>query len=409
MAGELYNPEKQYATSGKEVSTPVAEKSTEGAESSAEGGKEEGGEGEQTAEQIENARIAAQANMSEDEIKADNEKHAESLLTPEQKAEKQKVTDDADKATKEIQTKAEEAATKKLLDALGVKSLDELKGRIPAKELTPEEKAKQEQSLKANVAQYAVKNDMLSMDEITSLENMRKMTPQQLVYDNFAKEYREAHKERVGEDEKPVPVTEAEIEDSFNEFYHVNSENNALKKSGEKMLDQSAKSLMSGVEAKYNDAVADYQEYEARKTFFPTFKSFLDEVVATVPEELTFGEGDKKIVFKTGTLDKEAIKKLYTTDAAYDAFYQQKGEQKVRDVFKIEFNERLIAKNIQAILNTAVDVGIDIGTKKGSETGAKAPFDENKNKQQADNSQKVKITREEARKEQSKYYSGAER
>lgn len=132
----------------------------------------------------------------------------------------------------------------------------------------------------------------------------------------------------------------------------------------------------------------------------------MKEVVDNVPAELTFGEGDNKIVIGTEKMDKAAIEKLFSTNEAYNAFYINKGDQKVRDQFRNEFNEKLIAKNIDAILAVALNVGEDIGVKKGSAVGAKAPYDENKIPgANGGNSQKAKLTPDEARKQQSKHYA----
>lgn len=412
MANELYNPDKTLKATGKEISAPAKVEPADGA-GAAGAAAAEGAEGivtTDTPDQIEEKRIAAQANMSPAEILADNEAHAESLLTQEQKdtkANEAKIQQEKEAA---IITKAEQTVLDKVLKELGVKTIDELKTRIPAKPETDEEKAEREQNLKANVAQFAVKNKMLTMDEITSLENMKNMEKRDLAYLNFAKDYKETHKGRLGEDQKPVPVTEAEIEDSFNDFFHINSENAALKKAGEKQLEQFADTMLSATEAKYKDALETYQEFEAREAFFPVFDNFMKEVVANVPAELSWNIGDNKVVVATDKMDKVAIKKLYTTDAAYDAFYNNKGDQPTRDALQKEFNERLVAKNIDSILAIVLESGKDLGRLEGSDVGAKAPFDEKKAAADADvNKAKPKLTAEESRNNQKKYYSGAER
>ncbi len=412
MNDGLYNP-KKFVSSGKPVETAPVTTDAPPAAARVEGGNKEKvvdpPAPDPVAVEAEKTRIAAQSNMTPEQIAADNAQAADAKLTPEQKQEKETARIAAETATKDTEAKLEAAALKKILDKLGVTTLDELAAKMPGKVETPEEVTKREQNLKANVAQFAVKHNILSMDEITSFENLKKQDKRDLAYNAFAADYKETHKDRTEVDgDTKVPVTSAEIDDAFNDFFHLNSDNTALKKSGEKQLDAYAKSVMGDTEEKYNDTVEAYKEYEARKNYFPTFKNAIKEIAASVPAELSWGEGEDKVVFATDKLDKAAIEKLYSTDAAYDAFYNAKGDPNTIESLRKEFNNRLIVNNIDAIVKNAHAVGRDLGKKEGSDVGAKNPFNDKKAEgTNVDPAIRATKTREDYRKEQAKYFSGA--
>lgn len=317
---------------------------------------------------------------------------------------------DAAKGTPDAQAikLAEEKVLNDLKAKYGITSLDELQ-KVPGKQETEEEKTTREQRERAAIIQYGVNNNRFTIDEFTNFENMKKQDKLDLGLTEFSKFYKETHKDRLDDDQKPFPVTATEVEEEFATMFHLNSDNPALKAQGEKLLEMFTKSTLGDTESKFNDAAADYRDYQAKEQFYPEFKTFLQGLSAAVPEELVLGEGDDAITIQTKDFNKVAIEKLFATNDTYQRFFDAKGEQKLREAITKEYNKRLISENIDAIRKVAFDVGKSAGLKEGSLAGAKAPFKQEGQQQGSSGQKSIEDLRKEHRQDLARTYGNASR
>jgi len=225
-------------------------------------GDNTGGDNQTDAEK-ETARLEAEKNArkeaalaegkTEDEFEAAEKLALENAgKTADQLAEEKRIADEkvAQDASIEAIRKEERA---KFLKEMGVESEDELKAKLnPTKPKTPEELAAEANIYNASLAKFAVENKVFTNDEWLAVQNMRKAPDADLVFQNFAHEYKEQNKDRKLGDAAD-PVTDEEIKDKFNELYHVDSDNKALKEQGEKNLALKAQSIRGPLETKFND------------------------------------------------------------------------------------------------------------------------------------------------------------
>ena len=404
MKTDLYKPEQALPSSGKEIDTSAA--TTDSTKNSDVidtrkpiiDQENKNQETQKTSEEI--AAEAAAATAAAGVTKTAEEIAAETAAAT---AETQRLADES-----KIKEDAAASALQALLSDLGVSSLDELKNKIPGKVLTPEEIVQNQQLEKASIAQYAVKNNKLSMDEITRLESLKAMDKKDLAISEFGKAYKEAHKDRLDEDQKPYPVTPDEIEDAFNDLFHLNSDDPAMKKAGEASLERYTNGLTDDLDKKYQDVTAEYKDWKEKSDFFPTFKKFMtDEVIGAFSKEITFGEGDDKVTIDTSLLDVKDIDKKFVTNEIYDTFFGLRGEQKVRDSIQGAYKNEVLARNIDKIVQVARTVGFDAGKLAGA-NGSTASFTDKEQKLNTGltEGQTVKKVGETFRKEMANNYSG---
>ncbi|CAK9250151.1 unnamed protein product [Sphagnum jensenii] len=82
-----------------------------------------------------------------------------------------------------------------LLKELGVESLDSLKERLkkpeaPPADLTPEEKARQDEAYKADLINYAVKNGNMKVEDFNKLDALKAKADADLVFEQHLKEFK---------------------------------------------------------------------------------------------------------------------------------------------------------------------------------------------------------------------------
>lgn len=374
------------------------------------------GAGQKTEEQ------KATAPAEAEKVKADGEKatRKETALAAgkteeEFEAEETAANDNKGKTLEEIAAAkklvddktTQDAANKKLLDdakaeflkSMGVNSEEELRAKLnPKKPKTDDEIAQDREIYATDLAKFAVKNKVFTNDELLTYQNMSKMPDSDLVFKEFEANYKEANKDRKVGDEKD-PVTADEVKDKFNELYHLDSENKALKEQGEKNIGIKAKSLRQPLEEKYNDIKEIYDDEQAQAQAVPEFKKFFQGVLnKAIPESLTYGEGDNKTVVGLDKLDKLEFEKNMIAsigDREFAEFRKGNGSPEQRARIEKEITKELLYQNHEAIAKQALENGISIGTKKtapGSETRFIEPA---KQQQQA---KSVKVTAEDNKK-----------
>lgn len=304
-----------------------------------------------------------------------------------------------EKEAAEKELEFERKAEEKLLRKLGVSSLDELRKKEAA-EPSEEEKKLATEKETAAINKYAVDNNKLTNADIVRLNNIKSTPDEKLVFDNFAKEFKEANKDRKDDLGDPSPVTDEDVKAAFDTAFHKNTKDPVLLKLGEKMIAKEASAIKGDLEDKYKEASEQFKDYSVRKAKGQEYKAFLKGFLATnTPSELTYGEGDQKVTYKLdeGTLtkkDREDIEKFFVNDKYFENFIKDGGGQKTRDEFKEDMRNYLVLKHHDKIVKTYGDVRYEAGLKAGK-IGAEAPFKQDKSELRPIISEGV-ITKEEA-------------
>lgn len=326
-----------------------------------------------------------------DLAEANKNKTPEELATEKAAADKI-ITDKASQEAAFEEIRKEERA--KFLKSFGVETEEELQQKLnPTKPKTAEQLAEEANIYNVNLAKYAIENKVFNNDEWLQVQNMRKAPDADLVFNNFAADYKEANKDRTLED-KPFPVTEEEIKDKYNELYHVDSENEALKKEGEKNLALKAKAIREPLETKLNDIKEIYDNEQAEIRTVPEFKKFFQSVLATaIPEKMEFGTGDDKVVFDLSkVIDKAAFETVLVKEIGNDEFAdfkKGKGTPEQRARIEKKVNMELLYQFKNEIAKENFKAGISKGTKTAA-VGSNNKFTEPDKRQQQ--GQKVTVT-----------------
>lgn len=359
IADARTNPEEG---SGSEEEKPADVELTEEQKEEARLALEKANE-EKTPEEIEAARIAAEANKAKTpEAIAAEKLEAEKLATEQKEQETAKV-------------RAE--IRKEFLKEMGVNTEEELKAKLagPAKELTPEEKAENDEKYNANLLSFATKNKLLNTDEFVALSNLKKASDTDIAFGNFAAEYKELNKDRKDSDNNPNPVSDEEVKEAFNQLYHIDSQDDTLKKIGEKQLKLVADQSRLALESKFKDAKETFDDYNFRASNDKPYRNFVSESVKSAyPEKLEFdGVEGSKINIPLDKADIKEIEKLFINDGAFEDYLANGATQSAKEQIAKTVQAFLFHKNKDAIIKTVRDTSYEAGVKKGS-VGAVAPF-----------------------------------
>lgn len=296
--------------------------------------------------------------------------------TPEQK---QAEADAAAKAeTEEKENKIKQSALTELFKKYGVKTEAELAEKLNPVVETEEQKTQKAEMYTAALNKYAVDEKVFNNEELTVFNTLKKMPAEDLVYNQFKKDFTDANKGRVDGEGKPNPITEDEIKDGFSELYHTESENKALKEIGKKNLDIAAKGILQPLEEKFNLVKEVFDENNRKNAALPEYTKFVKSTIAeSVPKELVYGEGENQVKVTLNNTDLDAIEKLFVKNHYFDDFRQKGGTDEQRAEFKREIMKEILYQNHEAIAKVVGDVREGVGLKKGA-VGAKAPFEEQK-------------------------------
>jgi hypothetical protein len=341
-------------------------------------------EGQQTPEQIEEARLAAEkANEGKSPEQIEQEKAAAELeatnagKTPEQIAEEKKAADE--KAAADNIENIKKEARAEFLKSFGVTTEEELKEKLnPTKQDTPEEKAAKEEQYTANLLNFATKEKLFNATDFATLQNLKQTPDTDLALNVFSEQYKELNKDRQVEG-VANPVTDDEIKEAFNLQYHINSEDPALKSIGEKQIKNVADGKRSDLEAKFTEAKLTYDDYAYREKNSAPFISFINKTVTgSIPAQLEFeGKNDTKIVYNIKDVDVKELEKIFVNDKAFDDYLANGESQSAKDYIAKTVEVYLWNKNKDAILKTVRDTSYDAG-QKAAKVGATAPFDSGK-------------------------------
>lgn len=327
---------------------------------------------EKTDEELETERLAAEAaagktpeQLEEERIAAEAAAEVNKGLTADEIA-ANKVKEDAKKSADAIRAE--------MLKELGFTSLDEIKAlKNPAKPETEEEKGKRLERHEADFHQFAVGNDKLSLNEINSFKQLSALPPHDLVYADFANEYKQEFKDRKNGDE-PDPVTDDEIKEAFDSIYNTDSANTALKKAGERALKARADEILKPTADKYTAAKQEFDYLSEVKLKMPEFKTFVQSALKeAIPEQMEFKVNGREVKFKLDGKDFAEIEKAFKDDGVFEKFYSNTDRQGLKQTIAAEAKRQISEKYINKIVEIAEASGHAAGLLAGK-VGARAPF-----------------------------------
>lgn len=267
----------------------------------------------------------------------------------------------------------------KMLKELNVENWDALEQRVnpPANE-TPEQAKRREDMKKAAVQSYAVSNLNMAPEEFVRMENVKKMSDQELVYDTWEQEWMKENKDNpdfAGKDLK----TEARYE--FEEFFHLNSENLRIKTQAEKTIASTATQIRSTLESNFKNAETEYDNAQGFHANLAQFKTAVKSSLNVLPTERSFKISEtENVVYSLDKVDKGKLETYLVNDNNFD-FFMKKGGQEAAAFLNAKINEYIVLNHHEDMVNAAIITARAVGLKEGK-VGAKAPFVETSTQQQ---------------------------
>ena len=308
--------------------------------------------------------------------------------------------DKTDTIVKEAKT---DTSVNDLLKELGLTDISELKEKLkaPAKELSPEEKEKQESIYKANIQKFAVEKGEMKLEDFTKLENLKNKADRDLVYDNWLEDWKE---ENEGSDDLEN-LDESEIaekaKEDFEKEFKLSSTNEKVKAKGEAKLAKAAKEIRQPLESSYNKVKDEFdREDDIRKTYPDYDKTVRKFVNEKKKKKFDFykgkdGEIEIPIDIELSKEDKaeiaENIAKKIQNPETFSSY--KKGElEALQKLAKTETDNFIFNKykdeGLKRVAETFLSTGYKKGLAKGG-MGAKNSFAVNQAKNTAEGMQKA--------------------
>ena len=188
--------------------------------------------------------------------------------------------------------------------------------------ISPEEKAKQENIAKANFLKFSSDQNLLNIEEYSKYENLKAKPDQDVLYENHLAEFKVDHPEITD----PKELEDAAKEDFNYEYKQHNGASEAQKKKGLERMARDAKELRSPIENKVIAAQNQFKEYGSYKQTYPKFESFVDEAIKrNAPDKLVAykhkeGDDEIEIDIPLTAADREAIAKEFKTPKTFQKF-----------------------------------------------------------------------------------------
>lgn len=281
--------------------------------------------------------------------------------------EEQKLLDDAAKATAD----AGKSGGAQLPEDVA-KELEELrryKEQNPVKvEETAEQKAEREKQFQTQLHQFAFEKGLYNAEDLGKLEALKNQADQDVVYSNFKENFKAINPNASDED----------IKEAFDSHYHINSENEHLKKLGESRLQNEAKSYRNPYESKFETAKKEFEIQRNIDAKVPDFDKFLQKVVKDYsPDQWTVfktKDGDEEIPvnYQLTEEDRKAALESLRNSNNFGLFLKDPQQATEFLQKQLEVHHRMAHND--KINKIIFDSGVSRGTKKGSTTGAENPF-----------------------------------
>lgn len=273
-----------------------------------------------------------------------------------------------------------------LLKEHGLSSVEELDGflkKVKEPSKTPEQIKKEEEIYKAGLVDFAVKNDLLKMDDVVTLESIKNKSDEDLVFDQFAKDVQEEILEELGEDATEEDIF-AKVRENFEKEYPVNSKNEKARLRAEAKIANAAKAIREPFERSFNDAKSRYDDEISVRNEFPKYQDamtkLLNEVVPGKIDFFTDKDGDQDILADIPLTedDKKTImsqlkEKVISSPETFLLHKSGKVDQ-IKQNIKDQLDLIIYRNYAEVGKKKIADTYLSIGIKKGSDTGASNSF-----------------------------------
>lgn len=250
--------------------------------------------------------------------------------------------------------------------------LAEHKAKATEESITPEQKKEQENIEKANLLKFAADKKLLSVEEYTQYETIKSKTDQDLVFDNFKKEFAA---------DNPEITDAAELEEAAQEEFRYQYKLNDPKAAArsEKIFAKEAKELRTPVESKVIEAQEQYKQNENIRQTYPKFESFVEESIKrNTPDKLAVvkikvGEAEIPVEIELTKEDREDIAKTFKTAKTFQLYTSAKPEEITQAIDK-KMQGWIKENKSVAIAEASFKLGQGTGMARGSNVGANNPF-----------------------------------
>lgn len=343
-----------------------------------------------------------------------------------QEAEEKRLTDLAATSGKTVdQIKTEEAAAAKekgtdkkeepadpltdLLKEFKFNSKEDLIKHLKKadeKQKSPEEIKRAEEVYRANMNAFAVENEIMSLEDIHKLEEVKKATDEDLVYKKFAEEAREEILDEFEEYDEPTEdEILAKINEAFEREYPTKSKNKNAVTRAENKIKREAELIRKPFESAYEKAKERYDDEVSVRNAYPEYQKTMKKMIdSSVPATVSFykdkdGENEISIDVELKEEDrKEILEKVAKKFQNPETFVlHQKGKsQEIQDMIAEEV-ERLAWKKTEKEGKKKLAERFEgIGVGKGSKVGAENSFETNQAKKGAEEKGNEKLKGQEA-------------
>lgn len=291
-------------------------------------------------------------------------------------------------AANDQQQQQQENPLDSLLKETNFESLDALKEFLKKKDEvqdTPEQLKKKQQIYEADLAAYAVKNDLLNMEDIQRLNSIKAMTDEDLVFKDFAEtvkdEILEEMSEEDAEDESKIL---AAIKDKFENEFPVNSKVDKVRERAEAKLKRAAQEIRNPLESSFKTAKTRFDDEMAVRQHYPTYQANMKEVTEKlIPEKFNYytgKEGDEEVVADVEItaddkkyLIEQLTKKIIDKPETFVLHKNGKSED-IKAALQEQLDILMLKRFSDAGKVKLAERYKSIGLKQGSDTGAKNSF-----------------------------------
>jgi len=289
----------------------------------------------------------------------------------------------------ELTQEQKDKVFKDFLESYGLSSADELKAlQKKAAEFpeTEEEKAAKIEEYNNSVTAFGIQQKIISSADVAAIESIKGQDDRDIAYKEFAAAYKESHKTRTKENSVELdPVTEEEINEQFESFFNLDSDNAGLKTMGERLMKERADQIRNSTLSKLDVAKQKWDAEVHKNTNVPAFKTFLRETVTqAVKDQITlFEEGSEKVVFNLKDdqgkplYDISEIEKSFVSDFVYDTFLKDADKSNIKSFIEQGVSNQIYMSNKEQINKLIYQQGKAAGKKEGA-IGAEAPFQDKK-------------------------------
>lgn len=285
-----------------------------------------------------------------------------------------------------------------LLKEHGLSSVEELDGFLKkAKEpqKTPEQIQKEQEVYQSSLVDYAVKNDLLKLDDVVTLESMKKKSDEDLVFDQFAKEVKDEILQEL-EDATDEEIL-AKVKDAFEKEYPLESQNEKVRQRAEAKIAKAAKEIREPFERSFNDAKSRYDDEISVRNEYPKYQGSMQKLInEIVPGKIDFftdKDGDQDILADIPLTEddkKNIIEKLkdkVVNNPETFLLHKSGKVDQIKQNIKDQLDLIVYREYAETGKKKIADTYMGIGIKKGSDTGASNSFAAQQAKAAADQQQ----------------------